>query len=118
MAMTLKDLGISKANADYCVASKTSYEANQWNAEALASLAKTKKGLLVRYLHLRNDVKIGEDTVDCIFVSANAAAKALSEKDYLTKCQVASYWSEDREKNVYTLICAGTYEECDDDVEF
>lgn len=118
MAMTLKDLGISKANADYCVASKTSYEANKWNAEALAALQKTSKGLAVRYLHLKKDVKIGNDTIDCIFVSANAAAKVLSEKDYLTKCQVASYWSEDHEKNVYTLICAGTYEECDDDVDF
>lgn len=118
MAMTLKDLGITRANAEYCVASKTSYEANQWNAEALAALAKTNKGLAVRYLHLNKGVRVGEDTVDCIFVSANAAAKVLSEKDYLTKCQVASYWSEDRKKNIYTLICAGTYEECDDDVEF
>ena len=118
MAITLKDLGISKANADYCVASKTSYEANQWNAEALAALQKTSDGLAVRYFHLKKDVKIGNDTIDCIFVSANAAAKALSEKDYLTKCQVTSYWSEDREKNVYTLICAGTYEECNDDVDF
>lgn len=118
MAMTLKDLGITKANAEYCVASKTSYEANQWNAEALAALEKTNKGKAVRYLHLKNEVKVGEDTVDCIFVSANAAAKVLSEKDYLTKCQVSSYWSDKAEKNVYTLICAGTYEECDDEVEF
>lgn len=118
MATTLKDLGITKANADYCVASKAQYEPNEWNSAALAELHKTSKGTAVRYLHLKNEVKVGTDTVDCIFVSANAAAKVLSDKTYLTKCQVSSYWSDKANKNVYTLICNGTFEECDDDVEF
>lgn len=118
MATTLKDLGISKANAEYCVASKAQYEPNEWNADALSALQKTSKGTAVRYLHLNDSVKIGSDTVDCIFVSANAAAKVLSDKSYLTKCQVSSYWSEKTNKNVYTLICNGTFEECDDEVEF
>ena len=118
MAMTLKDLGITKDNADYCVASKAQYEPNEWNAEALAALQKTSKGCAVRYLHLKNDVKIGTDDVDVIYVSANAAAKVLSDKTYLTKCQINSYWSDKANKSIYTLICNAHYESCDDDVDF
>lgn len=118
MATTLKDLGISKANAKYCVASKAQYEPNEYNSQALEALRASKDSLKVRYLHLKEPVSIDGNKVDTIYVSANAAAETLNDKTYLTKCEVSSWVSEKTHETCYSLICAARYEESSDEVEF
>lgn len=118
MAMTLKDLGISKANATHCVANRAQYELNEWNSKALEALKASKDALKVRYLHLHKPVSIDGNTVDTIYVSANAASECLTDKTYLTKCEVSSWVSEKTHETCYSLICPARYEESSDDVEF
>lgn len=118
MALTLKDLGISKANATHCVAGRAQYELNEWNSKALEALKSTTDGLKVRYLHLKEPVSIDGNKVDTIYVSANAASETLKDKTYLTKCEVSSWVSEKTHETCYSLICPARYEESSDEVEF
>ena len=78
--MTLKDLGISKANATHCVANRAQYEPNEWNSKALEAWQSTKDGLKVRYRHLKKPVSIDGNNVDTIYVSANAASECITDK--------------------------------------
>ena len=118
MALTLKDLGISKANATHCVANRAQYEPNEWNSKALMALKATTDGLKVRYLHLKEPVSIDGNIVDTIYVSANAASECITDKRYLTKCEISSWVSEKTHEACYSLICPAHYEESADDVEF